>query len=559
MKKFKYKGFYIVLILFLLVTMLIATASMVSGNYDDGFLAESGVYDLVGESTNNHTNAIYLWQYDGDIFVAISTSLFDHQYYGVEINEEEPVEEYWRDTLTVLDKDDQTKIIIDKELPPQKSNRTHRWLIARFDIEIAETFSLDLYSPGGFALRDVVYTVQGALNVFHEYPPDDPFQDFDQSQPSNTPGGLDAGVYTVHPEDPTSEEGYEYSSVSVTVDSNGAELTLNVNAGETDTGGFTEGSVAVDEEGKVTVNLTEVCAKIINVKYLYELSDYEVSLSVAPEGSGEVTGAGTYNFGDPVTVVATPNEGWAFVNWTDDDAGDDEVSTEASYGFSMPSNDVNLTANFVKIGYEVSLSVEPSGSGTVTGAGTYNFGDPVTVEATPNEGWAFVNWTDDDDGGAEVSTEASYDFSMPSNDVNLTANFEEIPDDCDCDWIGQTAWADGPRYTPRGNWATYTHYVPGSSVTLYAGQTMPAGTVEFSAVDNGNITITITLNPGWRFEDVSENVKIQDYSAAPSGNPAPGRFAHKADATGSPFTIIVPANNVYGVHVNVEWSNCVCD
>ncbi len=66
------------------------------------------------------------------------------------------------------------------------------------------------------------------------------------------------------------------------------------------------------------------------------------------------------------------------------------------------------------------------------------------------------------------------------------------------------------------------------------------------------MTITVTLNDGWRFEDVHGNVKIQDYASAPSGNPAPGQFAHKGYATGSSFSMIVPANNFYGVHVNVE-------
>ncbi len=119
-------------------------------------------------------------------------------------------------------------------------------------------------------------------------------------------------------------------------------------------------------------------------------------------------------------------------------------------------------------------------------------------------------------------------------------------------WEGETAWADGERYVEQGNWATYTPYVPDSTVTLYAGQTMDAGTVYFSEAVDGWVTITITLNYGWRFADVAENVKIQDYEFAPSGNPSPGQFDHKGYATESPFVIVVPENNFYGVHVDVE-------
>ncbi len=117
----------------------------------------------------------------------------------------------------------------------------------------------------------------------------------------------------------------------------------------------------------------------------------------------------------------------------------------------------------------------------------------------------------------------------------------------------ETGWAAGTRYSPKGNWATYTPYAGiAKRVTLYAGKTMEAGKVAFSAPDsNKKVTITITLNRGWHFDDVSDNVKIQDYPIAPSGNPSPGRFAWKRCATKSCFSIKVPANNYYGVHVDL--------
>lgn len=125
------------------------------------------------------------------------------------------------------------------------------------------------------------------------------------------------------------------------------------------------------------------------------------------------------------------------------------------------------------------------------------------------------------------------------------------PPEC---WKDETAWSAGPRYTPKGNWATYTQYSANKMVTLFAGQVHVAGTVHFSPVDgDGNVTITITLNPGFRFDpDTDESVKVQGYANPPSGNPAPGQFANKADAETSPFSIVVPAANYYGVHVDVE-------
>jgi hypothetical protein len=138
---------------------------------------------------------------------------------------------------------------------------------------------------------------------------------------------------------------------------------------------------------------------------------------------------------------------------------------------------------------------------------------------------------------------------------NLTVCYKlcEEPPVCVDD---ETAWAAGSKYVNRGNWATYTKYdYSAKTETLFAGQTLNAGTVHFSAPDaNHEVTITINLNAGWIFDSRDEeddNVKIQDYASAPSGNPSPGLFAHKFKATGSSWSGKVPKNKFYGVHADV--------
>jgi hypothetical protein len=128
-------------------------------------------------------------------------------------------------------------------------------------------------------------------------------------------------------------------------------------------------------------------------------------------------------------------------------------------------------------------------------------------------------------------------------------------------WIDETGWAVGTRYLEKGNWAMYHEYNGEETVDLRAdggdGVGMLAGTVHFSAVSGDQVTITITLNEGWRFVDQDENVKIQDYASAPTKKAIPGKFDHKGYATESPFEIDVPANAYYGVHANLEWLDCV--
>ena len=127
---------------------------------------------------------------------------------------------------------------------------------------------------------------------------------------------------------------------------------------------------------------------------------------------------------------------------------------------------------------------------------------------------------------------------------------------------GETAWAANGNqplvypYNPDdgGNWATYVKYAE-KTTYLFAGQTIHVGSVTFSAVVDSKVTITVALNAPWEFEGVYENLKVQDYAEPPSGNPAPGQFDHKITCSSENglCSIVVPANNYYGVHVNVGW------
>ncbi|MFO8066103.1 MAG: T9SS type A sorting domain-containing protein, partial [Bacteroidales bacterium] len=153
----------------------------------------------------------------------------------------------------------------------------------------------------------------------------------------------------------------------------------------------------------------------------FEAIDYNLTLIVNPVEGGSVTGDGVYNVDDVVSLSATSNEGYQFVNWTDE--SETEISTQASFDYPMPAANTTLTANFELIDYNVTVAVDPAGAGTISGDGVYNMGDEVVVNATANEGFLFVNWTNSE--STEVSVDAEYIFTMPAADVELTANFEE--------------------------------------------------------------------------------------------------------------------------------------
>lgn len=145
---------------------------------------------------------------------------------------------------------------------------------------------------------------------------------------------------------------------------------------------------------------------------------YTITLNVDPSGGGIASGGGTFSSGTSVTVSAAPSDGYTFAGWRENGA---IVSTDASYTFTVSANR-NLTAVFAAVipTYTITASIDPEGSGTVSGAGTYQQGQTVTVTATPGDGYEFAAWKEN---GTTVSTNASYTFTATKN-TELLAFFK---------------------------------------------------------------------------------------------------------------------------------------
>lgn len=146
---------------------------------------------------------------------------------------------------------------------------------------------------------------------------------------------------------------------------------------------------------------------------------YALNLFASPEEGGQVIGSGIYEAGEVIYIQAIQNEGWGFYNWTKDGA---HFAWVQNFTFTMPAEDVELTANF-KVTHTLTLEVVPEGAGEVSGAGAYIEGRPVPIATTANFGYTFINWTNDD--GQVVSTQPAFTYYMPDNDVTLTANYIE--------------------------------------------------------------------------------------------------------------------------------------
>ena len=153
--------------------------------------------------------------------------------------------------------------------------------------------------------------------------------------------------------------------------------------------------------------------------YALEISgfqNYTITADVSPDSAGTITGTGTYEYGESTTLVATPNLGYTFTNWAENG---EIISTDASLTIEVQANR-NFVANFSLNNYNVATSSNPVVGGSTIGSGTYHYGDTANLTATANEGYTFINWTED---GNEISTDPNLVIQIHS-DRNLTANFE---------------------------------------------------------------------------------------------------------------------------------------
>lgn len=89
-------------------------------------------------------------------------------------------------------------------------------------------------------------------------------------------------------------------------------------------------------------------------------------------------------------------------------------------GGNVSIKEMSVRLNCTNYYPSVSLGVNHSEMGTVSGGGIKKAGDSVTIIATPNQGYKFVGWYQ---GGSLVSSNSSYTFSVGNEDVSYVAHF----------------------------------------------------------------------------------------------------------------------------------------
>ena len=180
--------------------------------------------------------------------------------------------------------------------------------------------------------------------------------------------------------------------------------------------GWTGGATGTDNPLDLTMDGDKsVTATFIQLKY-------DLTTSVEPEvGAGSVmatlveTADRDYTYGQTVSLQATANEGWVFDHWTGNLTGADNPQT------LVMDEAKTVTAVFVKVQHTLAVAV--TGSGTVTkepDKTSYDYGESVTLTATPSEGWTFSGWSGDLTGGTNPA------ILIMNGDKSVTATFTQL-------------------------------------------------------------------------------------------------------------------------------------
>ncbi|MDZ7345215.1 MAG: InlB B-repeat-containing protein, partial [candidate division KSB1 bacterium] len=265
------------------------------------------------------------------------------------------------------------------------------------------------------------------------------------------------------------------------------------------------------------------------VRANFERIQYTLTVEAGTGGSTSPS-PGTYTFysGDIVSLTAIPNSGYSFVRWEGDVTNPNSISTTVIMNASK-----TVRATFAVSGnYPLTINISPAGGGTTNppaGTTSYPPGTVVTVTATPNPGYTFVNWT-----GDVSSSNATISVTMNSAKT-ITANFTSStqPQFTLTMQVNQSAW--GTTDPAVGN----HQYTQNSTVTIRA---LPATGYRFvnwtgpvanttanptTVYMDGNKTVTANFEPVPRY-----TLTIQTDPAGGVGgttSPPPGSIEYDAN------------------------------
>lgn len=294
------------------------------------------------------------------------------------------------------------------------------------------------------------------------------------------------------------------------------------NAGCTNADGL-DGSVSLG--GSVSVRVRE--------------PSYKITTAAVENGTISVNPTSATR-GTKITVTVEPDSGYVCTGVTATGA---EVSgSDETWTFTMPDNDVTVSATFGLKSYAVKVNSATGGKVTAN-VSSAKKGDTVTLTVTPNDGYTTGKVSV---SGAEVSGSGNtYTFTMPAQDVTVSATFnaksynitkEEVAHaKIEVSTTAKTGETVTVKVTPDSGYEvtgvtvngtaatkkdanTYTFTMPAKDVKVSATVAAKTYKVTTGSITNGTIkvntstakvgdkiTITVTPKDGYEVDKVTFN------------------------------------------------------
>ena len=180
-------------------------------------------------------------------------------------------------------------------------------------------------------------------------------------------------------------------------------------------------------------------AQIQSIKFSFGGSSEGLSFSDLPEGLTYSIDANVYTISGSISVAGSHSFEVSTIN----QGGCDIITDTISFEVEEAANQINTGGGGGTSGggtsgggtsggggggtttttqYQLTVNAGANGSVSSTG-GSYDDGTSVSIIASPNTGYSFVNWTDS--SGNEIETNATYTFNI-SSDTTITANYQQV-------------------------------------------------------------------------------------------------------------------------------------
>lgn len=184
--------------------------------------------------------------------------------------------------------------------------------------------------------------------------------------------------------------------------------------------GWYEGDALISNEQVYRIEVK----KNTNLKAIFNGSSTKVKVSVTvnPAGKATISGEGMYSINTQATLQCVPVTGYGFDYWEID--GVRYTINPLTFGVIKTTN---VICKLVPPKRDLTLLGSPSGIFQLSGAGAYSVNDPVTVKANLlSQDYEFAGWYRDSVIPSNlVSTNATYSFNMPDQDLVLYASANE--------------------------------------------------------------------------------------------------------------------------------------